>query len=193
MINKSRRSYEVSPKRSDYICIHSIFGNSSYASFFGCVFVHFGRTLSKKYVKHRAVFPFNSHHLKRPVDPAVSSYTGVLLWWYHRGAVQFAWHLTSEKCRGKKGAMPQLWRAELLYSMKWRQFRNYQGSYGSVSFLFWSRQTGTIYPLLSTMIRRFFQTAAGMCKNPGGRTSTTRTYHSLGAMLPSNWSIVDPM
>ena len=34
---------------------------------------------------------------------------------------------------------------------------------------------------------------AGMCKNPGGRTSTTRTYHSLGAMLPSNWSIVDPM
>ena len=117
-------------------CIHSIFGNSSYAFLFGHVFVHFGRILPKKYVKHRAVFPFNSHHLKRPVIPAVSSYTGVLLWWYHRGAVQFAWHLTSEKCRGKKGAMPQLWRAELLYSMKWHQFRNYQGSYGEVCLFF---------------------------------------------------------
>ena len=96
--------------------------------------------------------------------------------------------------REKRSHAPVVKGRVALLNERHRQFRNeLRDPMGKCVFFFWSRQTGTIYPLLSTMIRRFFQTAAGMCKNPGGRTSTTRTYHSLGAMLPSNWSIVDPM
>lgn len=73
-------TYEVSPKKSDYICIHSIFGNSSYASFLVVFLFTSVEPFQQKYVKNRAVFPFNSHHLKLPVVPAGSSrVTGVLL------------------------------------------------------------------------------------------------------------------
>ena len=176
-------------------CIHSIFGNSSYAFLFGHVFVHFGRILPKNTSNIELFSPSTptiwNGRLSQPCRATQAFYcddiTVVLC--SLRGT------LPVKSVAGKKEPCPSC-EGQSCFT-QWNDISSgtIKDPMGKCVFFLIPANRNHLSITINhdSKVLPNGSSPAGMCKNPGGRTSTTRTYHSLGAMLPSNWSIVDPM